>query len=158
MGPSTTRQAEGTVRRDELRDYLNQLLDPTKLKDYCPNGLQVGGKEEVRRLVCGVTASQNLLNAAVARQADAVLVHHGYFWRGEDGRVTGIRRRRLATLLAHDINLFTYHLPLDAHPEFGNNAQFGRLMGWHGAPAFGDQDLGWRAALAEPQTVAHIAR
>lgn len=146
------------MRRDELRDYLNQLLDPTKLKDYCPNGLQVEGKEEVRRLVCGVTASQNLLNAAVARQADAVLVHHGYFWRGEDGRVTGIRRQRLATLLTYGINLYAYHLPLDLHPELGNNAQFGHLMSWQGAPAFGDQGLGWLANLPRPETTTQIAR
>jgi dinuclear metal center YbgI/SA1388 family protein len=118
----------------------------------------VEGREEVRRIVCGVTASQRLLDAAVARQADAIVVHHGYFWRGEDGRVTGIRRRRLATLLAHDINLFAYHLPLDLHPELGNNAQLGRLMGWHGAAAFGDQDLGWLAILPQAQTAAQIAR
>jgi dinuclear metal center YbgI/SA1388 family protein len=146
------------VLRDELQSYLDQLLDPARLKDYCPNGLQVEGKEEVARVVCGVTASQHVLDAAVALEADAVVVHHGYFWRGEDGRVTGIRRRRLHTLLTHGINLFAYHLPLDAHPEVGNNAQFGRLMGWHGAPAFGDQDLGWMASLQEPHSVAHIAR
>jgi len=146
------------VRRDELRDYLDQLLDPTRLKDYCPNGLQVEGKEEVRRIVCGVTASQNLLNTAVAREADALLVHHGYFWRGEDGRVTGIRRQRLATLLAHGISLYAYHLPLDLHPELGNNVQFGRLMGWRGVAAFGDQGLGWMASLPRPETAIQIAR
>lgn len=146
------------MQRDELEEYLDQLLEPARLKDYCPNGLQVEGKARVRRLVCGVTASQHVLDAAVARRADAILVHHGYFWRGEDGRVTGIRRRRLHTLLSHDINLFAYHLPLDVHPEFGNNAELGRLMGWHGAPSFGEQDLGWLARLDEPRTVAHIAR
>lgn len=146
------------MHRDELQRYLDGLLDPARLKDYCPNGLQVEGKDQVARLVCGVTASQAVLDGAVARGADAILVHHGYFWRGEDGRVTGIRRRRLQTLLGHGISLFAYHLPLDAHPELGNNAQFGALMGWHGRAAFGDQDLGWLADLAEPQPVSHIAR
>ena len=149
---------EGTVRRDELRDYLDRLLDPTRLKDYCPNGLQVEGGEEVRQVVCGVTASQFLLDAAVTRQADAILVHHGYFWRGEDGRITGTRRRRLATLLAHGISLYAYHLPLDIHPELGNNAQFGRLMGWRGSAAFGDPGLGWLATLPQVETATQIAR
>lgn len=146
------------MRRDQLRDYLDQLLDPARLKDYCPNGLQVEGREEVSRVVCGVTASQHLLDAAVAREADAIVVHHGYFWRGEDGRVTGIRRRRLATLLTHGISLYAYHLPLDMHPELGNNAQFGRLMGWHGAAAFGEQSLGWLAELPQAETAIQIAR
>jgi dinuclear metal center YbgI/SA1388 family protein len=161
MGPGARRERKKggkAVRRDALQSYLDHLLDPTHQKDYCPNGLQVEGKEEVCRVVCGVTASQHLLDAAVVRRADAVLVHHGYFWRGEDGRVTGIRRRRLATLLGHDLNLFAYHLPLDSHPELGNNAQFGRLMGWHGAAAFGDQELGWLATLAEAETAGRLAR
>ena len=117
------------MKREELVDYLDGLLMPGKFKDYCPNGLQVEGRGEIRRLVAGVTASQALLDAAVERNADAILVHHGYFWRGEDGRVTGIRRQRLATLLARDINLLAYHLPLDAHPELGNNAQLAQRLG-----------------------------
>ena len=145
----------------ELRDHLDALLEAVHLKDYCPNGLQVEGRPQVQRVLCGVTASQALLDHAVAGAYDAVLVHHGYFWRGEEGRITGIRKRRLQTLLAHDISLFAYHLPLDAHPELGNNAQLGSLMGWRGAPAFGDQGLGW---LGRPvsstgqETAADIAR
>ncbi|MBL8446492.1 MAG: Nif3-like dinuclear metal center hexameric protein [Zoogloeaceae bacterium] len=135
------------MQREALQNYLGRILDPTGLKDYSPNGLQVEGRQQVGRLACGVTASQALLDAAVAWQADAILVHHGYFWKGEDGRVTGIRRRRLATLLAGDINLFAYHLPLDLHPEFGNNAQLGRLLGWSGQSAFGEMGLGWLAEL-----------
>ena len=107
----------------ELVEYLDRLLEPAKFRDYCPNGLQVEGRAEVRRIVAGVTASQALLDAAEAVQADAVLVHHGYFWRGEDGRITGMRKRRLATLIENDISLLAYHLPLDAHPTLGNNAQ-----------------------------------
>ncbi|MDP2107495.1 MAG: Nif3-like dinuclear metal center hexameric protein, partial [Rhodocyclaceae bacterium] len=109
--------------RDALGVYLDGLLETQRFKDYCPNGLQVEGRGEVRRIVCGVTASQALIDAALERSADAILVHHGWFWKGEDGRVTGFRKRRMQALLAADINLFAYHLPLDAHPELGNNAQ-----------------------------------
>src|SRR5574343_306575 len=135
------------MQRAELQQYLDNLLEVGRFRDYCPNGLQVEGRDAIHRVVCGVTASQALLDEAVARQADAVLVHHGYFWRGEDGRVTGMRRRRLATLLQHDINLFAYHLPLDAHPELGNNAQLARLMGWLPDGRFGEQDIGWTGSL-----------
>ncbi|HNM82362.1 MAG TPA: Nif3-like dinuclear metal center hexameric protein, partial [Rhodocyclaceae bacterium] len=138
------------MKRDELVGYLDQLLECGRFRDYCPNGLQVEGRPEIRCIVAGVTASQALLDEAVARGADAVLVHHGYFWRGEDGRVTGIRRRRLATLLAADLNLLAYHLPLDAHPEFGNNAQLARRAGWLPEGRFGEQDLGWVGRPAEP--------
>jgi dinuclear metal center YbgI/SA1388 family protein len=129
------------MRREELRDYLDRFLEAERFRDYCPNGLQVEGRAEVYRVVCGVSASQALLDEAVRRGADAVLVHHGWFWRGEDARVTGIRKRRLATLLGHDISLFAYHLPLDAHPEVGNNARLARLMGWQIEARFAEQDL-----------------
>ena len=129
--------------RNELAAYLDGLLECGRFRDYCPNGLQVEGRAEVRRLVCGVTASQALLEAALAADADAVLVHHGWFWRGEDGRVTGIRRKRLKTLLENDISLFAYHLPLDAHAELGNNAQLGKLMGWTVEGRFAEQDIGF---------------
>ena len=108
---------------------FDQLLAPERFKDYAPNGLQVEGKAEVRKIISGVTASLALIEAAVASKADAIFVHHGLFWRGQDGRVTGWMKQRLALLLAHDINLLAYHLPLDAHPELGNNAQLGRLLG-----------------------------
>lgn len=146
------------MERAELQGYLDSLLEVAKFKDYCPNGLQVEGRPEVGRIICGVTASQALLDAAVARGADAVLVHHGYFWRGDDSRITGIRRRRIATLIANDINLFAYHLPLDAHPELGNNAQLARLMGWRPDGRFGEQDLGWTGSVAEPVALAQLAR
>jgi len=145
------------MKRDELVNYLDRLLDPTKFKDYCPNGLQVEGRGEVQRIVAGVTASQALLNAAVARNADAILVHHGYFWKGDDGRVTGIRRQRLGTLISHNINLIAYHLPLDAHPEFGNNAQLARRLGWVPDGRFGEQDIAWLGMLAEPADLATLA-
>ena len=142
--------------RAELQQYLETVLEVGRFKDYCPNGLQVEGRGEIRHIVCGVTASRALLDAAVARGADAVLVHHGYFWRGEDGRITGLRKARLATLLRHDINLFAYHLPLDAHPELGNNAQLGARLGLTAEGRFGDQELGWLGCTA-PTTLAGLA-
>ena len=145
------------MKREELVGYLNGLLVPERFRDYCPNGLQVEGRDRVFRLVAGVTASQALLDAAVARNADAILVHHGYFWKGEDGRVTGIRRQRLATLLAHDINLLAYHLPLDAHPELGNNAQLAQRLGWVPEGNFGDQDIAWLGSLAAPADLDALA-
>lgn len=117
------------VDLDHLVRHLDALLNVEAFSDYSPNGLQVQGAPRVGRLVSGVTASQALIEAAVAREADALLVHHGYFWKGEDARITGLKRRRLGLLLAHDISLIAYHLPLDAHPELGNNARLGQLLG-----------------------------
>ena len=118
--------------RHTLLQACDALLQPERFKDYGPNGLQVEGRQEVRRLVSGVTASLALIEAAIAAGADAILVHHGLFWRGQDGRVTGWMKQRLQRLLAHDISLLAYHLPLDAHPEWGNNAQLGRVLGFEG--------------------------
>jgi dinuclear metal center YbgI/SA1388 family protein len=129
--------------RQDLLQALDTLLQPERFKDYGPNGLQVEGKAGVRKIVSGVTASLALIEAAVAAQADAIFVHHGLFWRGQDGRVTGWMKQRLALLLAHDINLYAYHLPLDAHPELGNNAQLGRRLGLSVERHFGDNMLGF---------------
>ena len=144
------------MKREELVGYLNGLLVPERFRDYCPNGLQVEGRDRIVRLVAGVTASQALLDAAVTRNADAILVHHGYFWKGEDGRVTGIRRQRLATLLAHDINLLAYHLPLDAHPALGNNVQLARVLGWQVDGACCDQPLVLLGSLSHQIGRAHV--
>jgi len=113
----------------ELSRYLEQCLQPERFQDYCPNGLQVEGRSQVARLASGVTACQLLVDEAIAWGADALLVHHGYFWRGEAPQLVGMKRRRVAALLAAEVSLLAYHLPLDAHPLFGNNACFGRLMG-----------------------------
>ena len=129
--------------RLQLLNAFDALLTPERFKDYGPNGLQVEGKDQIRRIVSGVTASRALIEAAIDAQADAVFVHHGLFWRGHDGRVTGWMKQRLALLLAHDINLFAYHLPLDAHPELGNNAQLGVKLGLLAQSRFGEQDLGF---------------
>lgn len=130
----------------QLLQAFDGLLEPGRFRDYGPNGLQVEGRPEVRRLVSGVTASLALIDAAVAHGADAILVHHGLFWRGQDGRVTGWMKQRLARLLAADVNLFAYHLPLDAHPELGNNAQLGLQLGLVADGRFGEQDLGFLGA------------
>ena len=145
------------MKRDELMRYLDELLESARFKDYCPNGLQVEGRPEIRRIVAGVTASQALVDQAVARGADALLVHHGWFWRGEDGRVTGFRKKRLQTLLAHDINLIAYHLPLDGHAEFGNNAQLAQRLDWTVEGRFGEQDVGWYGRLNESRTLGEVA-
>jgi len=116
--------------RTELELYLNDLLQVGKFRDYCPNGLQVEGRRKVERVATGVTASQAFLDAALEWGADAVLVHHGYFWKNEAAAITGQKYRRLRAVLSNDLNLFAYHLPLDAHPEFGNNVQLGERLGW----------------------------
>ncbi len=118
-----------TVSLTQVVAQLDQWLQPSQVSDYCPNGLQVEGRARVGRIVSGVTASQALLDAAVQAGADAILVHHGYFWRGEDPCVRGIKKRRLQTLLKHDISLIAYHLPLDIHPQLGNNAQLAKQLG-----------------------------
>jgi dinuclear metal center YbgI/SA1388 family protein len=131
------------VARSTLDAHLNGLLAPERFKDYGPNGLQVEGRSEVRRVVTGVTASLAMIEAAIADGADALLVHHGLFWRGHDGRVTGWMKQRLQRLLAAELNLFAFHLPLDAHPVLGNNARFGAQLALQADGRFGDQDLGF---------------
>jgi dinuclear metal center YbgI/SA1388 family protein len=142
--------------REAIESDLAITLDINRFRDYCPNGLQVEGRESVRHVVSGVTASIALLEAAVDAGADMVLVHHGYFWRGEDARVIGPRRRRIKLLLDHDISLFGYHLPLDAHPELGNNAQLAKRLGLEAQGRFGEQDLGW-TGITPARTVAELA-
>lgn len=126
--PDDIQISPSVVKRDELINYLNQYLNASAFRDYCPNGLQVEGRTDVRHIVTGVTASKALIDAAIELEADTLLVHHGYFWKGEDERVCGIKRERLKSLLSHDINLIAYHLPLDVHTEVGNNAQLGDIL------------------------------
>lgn len=117
------------VQLTDLLDYAGDLLEVDRFRDYCPNGLQVEGRDQIRKIVSGVTASQDLLERAAAQGADAILVHHGYFWKGEDPRVIGMKYRRLSCLLQHQMSLIAYHLPLDAHPVYGNNAQLADKLG-----------------------------
>ena len=137
---------------------FDAVLQPERFKDYGPNGLQVEGRHGIRKIVSGVTASRALIEAAIAAQADAIFVHHGLFWRGQDGRVTGWMKQRLALLLAHDVNLFAYHLPLDAHAEFGNNAQLAARLGWVAEARFGEQDIAWIGRPASPLTAGELAQ
>jgi dinuclear metal center YbgI/SA1388 family protein len=148
---------DSSVSRLALKASFDALLQPALFRDYGPNGLQVEGKGEVRKIVSGVTASLAFIEAAIEAHADAIFVHHGLFWRGQDGSITGWMKRRLARLLEHDINLFAYHLPLDAHPELGNNAQLAQRLGvalYDGARGrFGEQSLGFLGECA-PSTAA----
>jgi dinuclear metal center YbgI/SA1388 family protein len=128
--------------RTDIETWLQRTLQPEGFKDYGPNGLQVEGRHEVRHLASGVTASLAFIDAAIAAGADTLLVHHGLFWRGQDGRLTGWLAARVRRLMAADINLFAYHLPLDAHAEFGNNAQLGLRLGLLADARFGEQALG----------------
>lgn len=142
----------------ELSACFEEVLGASRFADYCPNGLQVEGERPIRRLVSGVTASLALVRAAVDDGADALLVHHGWFWRGEDPRVTGTRRARLAEVLGHGLHLFAYHLPLDVHPQLGNNAQLAARMGWRVDGHAGEQDLIAWHDLARPVSAARVAR
>ena len=140
------------MKRDALVKGLDAVLESGRFRDYCPNGLQVEGKNEITRLVTGVTASLALIEAAVAAGADALLVHHGLFWKGDDMRVVGPRKRRLEALLAGGINLIAYHLPLDAHPELGNNAQLALRLGLDVHGRFAEQEIGFIGAPGETMT------
>lgn len=137
------------IDRTALTESLAALLQPERFRDHGPNGLQVEGRHDIQKIVSGVTASLALIEAAVAAGADAIFVHHGLFWRGQDGCVTGWMKQRLALLLAHDINLYAYHLPLDAHPELGNNAQLGLRLGLAATARFGEQELGFLGQRAD---------
>jgi dinuclear metal center YbgI/SA1388 family protein len=119
-----------SVERDELSLFLEDHLQVARIKDYCPNGLQVQGRSTIKTLVSGVTASMALIEEAIALKADAIMVHHGWFWKNDDARVVGQLHSRLKLLMDHEINLFAYHLPLDVHPVLGNNAQLAKVMGW----------------------------
>lgn len=145
------------VQRDDLLAHLNQLLEPQFFKDYAPNGLQVQGKATIQTLVSGVTATQALIDQAIVLKADAIFVHHGYFWRGEDPSLVGMKYNRIKSLMDHGINLFAYHLPLDAHPELGNNAQLAKRLGITisgGLDPAESRPIGNVGELDHPQSVA----
>lgn len=146
----------------ELADYLDRLLDAGRFADYAPNGLQVEGRAEVRRILGGVSANRELIESALAWNADAIIVHHGYFWRNEDARVCGVKRQRLKALLCGDVSLLAYHLPLDAHAEFGNNAQLARLLDIEITGALpdgrGGSGLLLRGRLAAPVSAEQFGR
>ncbi len=142
---------------NDISNYIASLLETARFRDYAPNGVQVEGRPEVLKIATGVTASQQVLGEAAAWGADALLVHHGYFWRGEEPVIAGFRKRRIAHLLQHDISLLAYHLPLDAHPELGNNAQLAAHLGFAVHGRFGAQDIGMHGVLFEPKPLAALA-
>ena len=144
------------MHRDVLEKYLNELLDIHRFQDYCPNGLQVEGRHQVENIVSGVTASLDLLQAAIAAKADAILVHHGYFWRNEDSRIVGIKSRRIGLLMANQVNLFAYHLPLDSHPQFGNNTLLGKKLGFIETGRFRGQDIMMHGELPKKMTLKEL--
>jgi dinuclear metal center YbgI/SA1388 family protein len=148
-----------TINRNELAEYIGQLLNIARYRDYCPNGLQVEGREQIGSVVTGVTASRALIEAAIDLKADAILVHHGYFWRSEDPRIVGPKHQRLKLLMSLDINLLAYHLPLDMHPELGNNAQLAKMLGLMPQTRFGEDDLGWMGVRVDAgmKTVGDLA-
>lgn len=143
------------VQLSDLLDYTGSLLEVDRFRDYCPNGLQVEGRDQIKKLVTGVTANQALLDQAAAEGADAILVHHGYFWKGEDPRVIGMKHRRLSCLLQNQMSLIAYHLPLDAHPVYGNNAQLAERLGLSVEGRFGldEPAIGMYGRLGKPMPV-----
>ena len=141
----------------QLVNYTRQLLQVERFVDYCPNGLQVEGKPNVNKIVTGVSASMDLLQAAKQAGADAVLVHHGYFWKNEDACVVGMKRQRIQFLLENEMSLLAYHLPLDAHPELGNNAQLAKVLALELETYSGNQNLIAQGRLSHTQTLAAFA-
>ena len=129
------------MRLKQLCDFCSEYLRIDDFNDYCPNGLQVEANAEVKHIVCGVSASQALIEAAIEQGADTLIVHHGYFWKGEAQSLTGMKGRRIRALIKNDINLLAFHLPLDAHAEVGNNVQLARILGWTVDASFGDQGI-----------------
>ena len=142
----------------ELCDFCDEYLKVDDFNDYCPNGLQVEGNPEVKKIVCGVTASQSLIEAAIEARADTLIVHHGYFWKGESQPIAGIKGRRIASLIRNNINLLAFHLPLDAHPDVGNNVQLARIMGWQISRSGGEQGLLFEGLLPAPSSLADLAQ
>lgn len=147
--------------RQIMVTYLDELLNVGQYHDYCPNGLQVEGRMEIQHIVTGVTASQALIEAAIEQGADALLVHHGYFWKGEPAAITGIKHNRIKCLLESDLNLFAYHLPLDGHAKLGNNAQLARVLGFNIDKMTGDSGLLYvgkpKQSCGGEELAAHIA-
>ncbi len=145
----------GVMQRLQFEAVLNDIFRDYQVNDYAPNGLQVQGRDTIERIVTGVTACQALLDKAVSLKADAILVHHGYFWKNEPAQIVGMKYQRIKTLIENGINLYSYHLPLDIHPELGNNIQLARLFDWRVLaqyPAMGTPGLLYIGALKTPQT------
>lgn len=142
----------------QLCEFCDEYLKTSDFSDYCPNGLQVEANAQVEHIVCGVTASQALIAAAVEAGADTLIVHHGYFWKGEAQPITGYKGRRIRSLIRNNVNLLAFHLPLDAHPEVGNNVQLARIMNWQVEDRFGEQELVFEGRLGQALSLADLTR
>lgn len=148
------------MQLSRLLQELDALLTPHKVKDFCPNGLQVEGRETVTKIITGVTASQALIDAAIEKNADAILVHHGYFWKGEAYPITGMKKRRIGALINHDISLIGYHLPIDVHPTLGNNAKLADLLDIEyeaGLDPYSEPSIAVKGRLKTPLTAEEFA-
>jgi len=141
-----------------LCEFCDEYLSVSEFSDYCPNGLQVEATVEVNKIACGVTASQALIEAAIKQDADTLIVHHGYFWKGEAQAITGHKGRRISSLIKNGINLLAFHLPLDVHPEVGNNVQLARVLDWEVTGSFGEQGLVFEGNLRRQQTLEEFAQ
>ncbi len=149
------------MKLNRLVNYLDKELQIHRFRDYCPNGLQVEGKSEVTRIVTGVTACQKLIDVAIEKQADAILVHHGYFWKGENEAISGIKKQRIQALLKHDISLLAYHLPLDSHPDWGNNVQLAKVLDFEISGPIDQNDPtvpGYIGALKQPMSAKQLSK
>lgn len=148
------------IQLKDLLNYSNNVLEIERFQDYCPNGLQVEGKTEIKKIISGVTASQALIDAAISEKADVLLVHHGYFWKGEEAQITGIKYKRIRSLIESGINLLAYHLPLDAHPLYGNNAKLAEILELDIAGSFpsGNTSVGMYGSLKTPMSAADFSQ
>jgi dinuclear metal center YbgI/SA1388 family protein len=148
------------IQLKDLLNYSNNVLEIERFRDYCPNGLQVEGKTKIKKIVSGVTASQALIDAAIKEGADVLLVHHGYFWKGEDARIIGLKYKRVRSLIESGINLLAYHLPLDAHPLYGNNAKLAEILNLNIAGSFpaGSDAVGMYGTLKMPMSAADFSQ
>lgn len=144
------------VGRNDILAWFDEVLQTASFKDYAPNGLQVEGRETVGKIATSVTASKAAIDFAVEQGADLLLVHHGMFWKSEPQTITGWKKERIAALLEHNINMAGYHLPLDAHPVLGNNAQLAQKLGFETDKRFGEQNLLNSGRLKQPQTLAQL--
>jgi len=144
------------MQLEQLCEFCDEYLKVDDFNDYCPNGLQVEANPRVEHIVCGVTASQALIEAAIEQGADTLIVHHGYFWKGESQPITGYKARRIGSLIRNDINLLAYHLPLDAHAEVGNNVQLARVMEWQLSRSCGEQGLLFEGSLPRRQSLVEL--
>ena len=146
------------MQLEQLREFCDEYLRVNDFDDYCPNGLQVEANAEVENIVCGVTASQALIEAAIDQGADTMIVHHGYFWKGESQTITGYKGRRISSLIRNNINLLAFHLPLDVHPEVGNNVQLARVLDWEISDSFGEQGLVFEGRPSVEQSLAELTQ